>query len=49
MGESHFRVKIKADAFRGLSRVQQHRQVNAVLALELKNRVHALAIEASVP
>jgi BolA family transcriptional regulator, general stress-responsive regulator len=48
-GESHFRVKIVAAAFRGKSRVEQHRMINAVLALELKERVHALAIEASAP
>jgi BolA family transcriptional regulator, general stress-responsive regulator len=48
-GESHFRVKIMAEAFRGVSRVGQHRLVNEVLAEELKSRVHALAIEASVP
>ncbi len=48
-GESHFRVKIMAEAFRGVSRVGQHRLVNEVLAQELKERVHALAIEASVP
>ena len=48
-GESHFRVKIVAEAFRGQSRVNQHRMVNAVLAEELKDRVHALAIQASAP
>jgi BolA family transcriptional regulator, general stress-responsive regulator len=48
-GESHFRVKIVAEAFRGKSRVEQHRMVNAVLAQELKERVHALAIQASAP
>ena len=48
-GESHFRVKIMAEAFRGLSRLQQHRMVNAVLAEELQSRVHALAVETSVP
>jgi BolA family transcriptional regulator, general stress-responsive regulator len=48
-GESHFRVKIMAEAFRGVSRVGQHRMVNEALAQELKSRVHALAIEASVP
>jgi BolA family transcriptional regulator, general stress-responsive regulator len=49
LGESHFRVKIMAEAFRGQSRVNQHRMVNAALAEELKSRVHALAIEVSVP
>ncbi len=48
-GESHFRVKIVAAAFQGKTRVEQHRMVNAVLAVELKERVHALAIEASAP
>ncbi len=48
-GESHFRVRIVAEAFRGKSRVDQHRMVNAVLAAELIERVHALAIEASAP
>ena len=44
-GESHYRVRIAADAFKGKSRVAQHRMVNEVLAAELKQRVHALAIE----
>ena len=48
-GESHFRVKIMAEAFRGKSRVEQHRMINAALAAELKQRVHALAIEARAP
>ena len=48
-GESHFRVRIVAEAFRGKSRVDQHRMVNAVLADELKERVHAVAIEAAAP
>jgi BolA family transcriptional regulator, general stress-responsive regulator len=48
-GESHFRVKITAEAFRGVSRLQQHRLVNATLAEELKARVHALAIETAEP
>ena len=48
-GESHFRVKIVASAFQGKSRVEQHRMINQALAPELKERVHALAIEASAP
>lgn len=48
-GESHFRVEITAEAFRGKSRVEAHRMVNAVLAEELRDRVHALAIQASAP
>ena len=45
-GETHFTVRITAAAFAGKSRVQQHREINAVLAEELKGSVHALAIEA---
>jgi BolA protein len=48
-GESHFRVVLVAEAFRGKSRVEQHRMVNATLAEELNSRVHALAIQASAP
>jgi BolA protein len=45
-GETHFRVRIVADAFRGKSRVEVHRMVNTALAAELAAGVHALAIEA---
>jgi BolA protein len=48
-GESHFRVKIVAVVFQGKSRVEQHRMINHVLAAELRERVHALAIEVSAP
>ena len=48
-GESHFRIRIVAEAFRGKSRVDQHRMINAALADELAERVHALAIEAKSP
>lgn len=44
-GESHFRIRITSAALAGLNRVNQHRKVNEVLAEELRNRVHALAIE----
>jgi BolA protein len=48
-GESHFTVRIVADAFRGKSRVEQHRMINAALADHLRGRVHALAIRSSAP
>lgn len=48
-GETHFRVRIVAPAFTGLSRVDRHRQVNALLKDELAGSLHALAIEASAP
>jgi len=48
-GETHFRVYIVADAFRGKSRIERHRMINATLAGELAGRVHALAIHAAAP
>ena len=48
-GETHFRVRIVAEAFRGQSRLARHRTVNALLAAELAERIHALAIEARAP
>jgi BolA family transcriptional regulator, general stress-responsive regulator len=48
-GETHFRVYIVADAFRGKSRIERHRMINAALAAELAATVHALAIHASAP
>lgn len=48
-GETHFRVRITAEAFRGKSRVDMHRTINAILADELAAGVHALAIQAKAP
>jgi BolA protein len=48
-GETHFRLRIVSDAFRGKSRVERHRMVNAALAEEFERGLHALAIEARAP
>jgi BolA protein len=48
-GETHFRVTIVAEAFRGKSRVERHRMINQALAVELSGGVHALAIHAKAP
>jgi len=48
-GETHFRVYIVSDAFRGKSRIERHRMINATLAQELSRGVHALAIHANAP
>jgi BolA protein len=48
-GESHFRVRIVAAAFAGLSRLERHRRINALLADELRRGVHALALFVSAP
>ncbi len=43
-GESHWRITIMADVFDGKSRVERQRMINEVLAVELKNNIHALAM-----
>jgi len=48
-GETHFRVYIVAEAFRGKSRLERHRMVNDTLGAELRGGVHALAIHAAAP
>jgi BolA family transcriptional regulator, general stress-responsive regulator len=48
-GETHFRLDIVADAFRGKSRVERHRMVNAALAPAFARGLHALAIQARAP
>ncbi|AWM04444.2 BolA family protein [Bradyrhizobium amphicarpaeae] len=48
-GETHFRVYIVSDAFKGKSRVDRHRMINSALAAELAGSVHALAIQAKAP
>lgn len=45
-GETHYRVRVTAAAFKGKSRIEMHRMINALLADELAAGVHALAIEA---
>lgn len=48
-GETHFRVKVESPAFAGKSRIERHRMINALLAQELAEGVHALAIVARAP
>lgn len=48
-GQTHYRVYIVAEAFRGKSRIDRHRMINTALAAELAGGVHALAIHAKAP
>jgi BolA protein len=43
-GESHFAVRIRAAAFRDMTRLQRHRAVQAALG-DIITRVHALALD----
>jgi len=48
-GQTHYRVYIVSEAFRGKSRIDRHRLINRTLAGELAGGVHALAIHAAAP
>ena len=48
-GETHYRVYIVSESFRGKSRLERHRAVNSALAEELAGGIHALAIQADAP
>ena len=48
-GESHMRVRLVSKAFSGMSRVDRHRAINALLKPELDAGLHALAVEPSAP
>lgn len=48
-GESHFTVEIESQAFAGKSRLERQRMVNRALGDIPGQRVHALAIRATVP
>ena len=48
-GETHFRIRIVAPAFAGMSRIERHRAVNELLKDELDGGLHAMAVEASAP
>ncbi len=47
--ESHFKLVIVSDRFEGEPRVKRHQRVNRVLAQELKENIHALALQTLTP
>jgi intracellular septation protein len=48
-GQSHFRIRIVSESFRGIPSVARHRLVYAAVDDLLKTDIHALAIEALPP
>jgi intracellular septation protein len=48
-GQSHFRIRIVAEAFRGIPAVARHRLIYAAVDDLMKSDIHALAIEALPP
>jgi BolA protein len=47
--ETHFRLTIVSATFDGMSRIERHRRVTAVLKEEIGNPVHALSLKAMTP
>jgi len=48
-GETHFRVKVVSAGFEGKRQVERHRMVYDLLAAEIANGVHALAMTTLTP
>lgn len=48
-GETHFNVTVVSDKFEGKSRVDRQRMVYALLADEMAERIHALALTTKAP
>jgi stress-induced morphogen len=44
-GGDHFRATVVADAFSGLSRIQQHRLVYEIFGEEIGGPIHALSLK----
>lgn len=47
--ETHFRLTVVAEAFRGMPRVQRQREIYRLLAQEFADGMHALAVTAKAP
>ena len=48
VGETHFRVLMRARSLKGMSRVARQRAVMSCLKAEMDERVHALALDVDV-
>ena len=48
-GQTHYRIYIVSNAFKGKTRLERHRMINQLLSAELEGGVHALANHASDP
>ncbi len=48
-GGDHFRASVTAEAFAGLSRIEQHRLVYDVFGDEIGGPIHALSLKTQAP
>ena len=44
-GGDHFRARVTAQEFAGMSRIEQHRRVYAVFGPDIGGAIHALSLE----
>lgn len=47
-GGSHFKIILRTPAFEGLSKIQQHQAIYALLKIEMAEDIHALALDTGV-
>lgn len=47
-GQSHFNVRMRAQAFEDMSRIARHRAVHKALGKDLVGRIHALALDLDI-
>ena len=47
--ETHFKLVIVTDQFDGKSRIERHKIINSLLALELSSDIHALSLLTLTP
>lgn len=48
-GETHLRIKVVAQVFEGMSRVNRHRAINELVQDEIDQGLHAIAMETMAP
>ena len=48
-GQTHYRIYIVSQVFKGKTRLERHRMINEALMAELAGGIHALALHASAP
>lgn len=48
-GESHFKIRVVSEAFKGKTRVARQRLINQILRDELVEQIHALSMETVAP
>jgi BolA family transcriptional regulator, general stress-responsive regulator len=48
-GQTHYRIKVASARFSGKGRIERHRMVYALLADEIAEGVHALALQTLAP